>query len=169
MRRIEALEPSEAKDAAISGAVLGAVDRPAIKLSQMNDLYFDFEKTKLVGKSADQIGRWRNPRLKAFKNLVGVLGDVDIMNVERDDALEFRDWWQDRIVDDDITPNSANKDISYISASFQTIIDRKRLPIVNHFKGLRFVQSENHRPPFAVDWITDNFTEAVVKGIVRQI
>ena len=74
LRRIEALEPSEAKDVAISGAVLGAVDRPAIKLSQMNDLYFDFEKTKLVGKRADQIRRWRNQRLKAFKNLVSVLG-----------------------------------------------------------------------------------------------
>jgi integrase len=168
LRRIEALEPSEAKDVAISGAVLGSVDRPAIKLSQMNDLYFDFEKTKLVGKSADQMRRWRNPRLKAFKNLVGLLGDVDIANVERDDALEFRDWWQDRIVDDGATPNNANKDISYISTAFQTIIDRKRLPLVNHFKGLRFVQSENHRPPFSVEWIKENFTEDVLTGLNEQ-
>jgi integrase len=164
LRRIEALNPSEADDPVVSGAVLGSVKRPTIKLSDMNDLYFDFEKTKLVGKSADQMRRWRNPRLKAFKNLVGLLGDVDIANVERDDALEFRDWWQDRIVDDGATPNNANKDISYISTAFQTIIDRKRLPLVNHFKGLRFVQSENHRPPFSVAWMKDNFTEEILTG-----
>lgn len=165
LRRIEALEPSEAKDPVISGAVLGVAKRPTIKLSEINEMVFELEKTKLVGKSADQVRRYKNPKLKAFKNLVGVLGDVDIASIERDDALEFRDWWQDKIVEEDLTANSANKDITNVSAALQMVIDRKRLPMDNPFKGLRFEQGKTKaRPPFSVSWITEMFTEARVSG-----
>lgn len=165
LRRIEALEPSEAKDPVISGAVLGVAKRPTIKLSEINEMVFELEKTKLVGKSADQVRRYKNPKLKAFKNLVGVLGDVDIASIERDDALEFRDWWQDKIVEEDLTANSANKDITNVSAALQMVIDRKRLPMDNPFKGLRFEQGKTKaRPPFSVPWITEMFTEARVSG-----
>ena len=165
LRRIEALEPNEAKDPVISGAVLGVAKRPTIKLSEINEMVFDLEKTKLVGKSADQVRRYKNPKLKAFKNLVGILGDVDIASIERDDALEFRDWWQDKIVEEDLTANSANKDITNVSAALQMVIDRKRLPMENPFKGLRFEQGKTKaRPPFSVSWITEMFTEARVSG-----
>lgn len=165
LRRIEALEPNEAKDPVISGAVLGVAKRPTIKLSEINEMVFELEKTKLVGKSADQVRRYKNPKLKAFKNLVGVLGDVDIASIERDDALEFRDWWQDKIVEEDLTANSANKDITNVSAALQMVIDRKRLPMDNPFKGLRFEQGKTKaRPPFSVPWITEMFTEARVSG-----
>jgi len=165
LRRIEALEPNEAKDPVISGAVLGVAKRPTIKLSEINEMVFELEKTKLVGKSADQVRRYKNPKLKAFKNLVGILGDVDIASIERDDALEFRDWWQDKIVEEDLTANSANKDITNVSAALQMVIDRKRLPMENPFKGLRFEQGKTKaRPPFSVSWITEMFTEARVAG-----
>lgn len=165
LRRIEALEPNEAKDPVISGAVLGVAKRPTIKLSEINEMVFELEKTKLVGKSADQVRRYKNPKLKAFKNLVGILGDVDIASIERDDALEFRDWWQDKIVEEDLTANSANKDITNVSAALQMVIDRKRLPMENPFKGLRFEQGKTKaRPPFSVPWITEMFTEARVAG-----
>ncbi len=155
LRRIEALNPSEADDPVVTGAVLGSVKRPTIKLSQISETYFELQKDTLLGKSEDQIRRWKNPRKKAFKNLIALLGDVDMASVERDDALEFRDWWQSRIVDEGITANSANKDMTYISASFQTLIDRKRLPLQNQFKGLRFQEKDNPRPPFSLDWIGD--------------
>jgi integrase len=155
LRRIEALNPSEADDPVVSGAVLGSVKRPTIKLSQISETYFELQKDTLLGKSEDQIRRWKNPRKKAFKNLIALLGDVDMASVERDDALEFRDWWQNRIVDEKLTANSANKDMTYISASFQTLIDRKRLPLQNQFKGLRFQEKDNPRPPFSLDWIGD--------------
>ena len=165
LRRIEALEPNEAKDPVISGAVLGVAKRPTIKLSEINEMVFELEKTKLVGKSEDQVRRYKNPKLKAFKNLVGILGDVDIASIERDDALEFRDWWQDKIVEEDLTANSANKDITNVSAALQMVIDRKRLPMENPFKGLRFEQGKTKaRPPFSVSWITEMFTEARVSG-----
>ena len=165
LRRIEALEPNEAKDPVISGAVLGVAKRPTIKLSEINEMVFELEKTKLLGKSEDQVRRYKNPKLKAFKNLVGILGDVDIASIERDDALEFRDWWQDKIVEEDLTANSANKDITNVSAALQMVIDRKRLPMENPFKGLRFEQGKTKaRPPFSVSWITEMFTEARVAG-----
>lgn len=155
LRRIEALNPSEADDPVVSGAVLGSAKRPTIKLSQISEMYFELQKDTLLGKSEDQIRRWKNPRKKAFKNLIALLGDVDMASVERDDALEFRDWWQNRIVDEKLTANSANKDMTYISASFQALIDRKRLPLQNQFKGLRFQEKDNPRPPFSLDWIGD--------------
>lgn len=83
LRRIEALEPNEAKDPVVSGSVLGVVKRPTVKLSEINEMVFELEKTKLVGKSEDQIRRYKNPKLKAFKNLIGLLGGVGLEYAEK--------------------------------------------------------------------------------------
>ena len=138
--RIDSMTEAEAKVPAISGAVLGAVKRPPMLLSAMPKLFFELERHVVITKSQDQIRRWQNPRKKAFKNLISTIGDLDIMKVERDDALEFKNWWQERILEEGLTENSANKDVTYISATFQKIIDHKRLPIDNHFRGLRFAE-----------------------------
>ena len=162
LRRIEDLNAGEADDTVVSGAVLGAVERPTIKLSQVCDEFFELEKDKTAKKNENQIRKWKNPRLKALKNFIEVVGDMDMAKVERDDALEFRDWWQDRILKEKLSENSANKDMTYLSGSFQTIIDRKRLPIQNPFTGLRFQEDENPRPPFSLEWIKEKFLD--IKG-----
>ncbi|MDA9822543.1 hypothetical protein N9C56_08540 [Paracoccaceae bacterium] len=110
--RIDRMTEAEAKDPAVSGAVLGDVKRPPMLLSAMPELFFELERHVVITKSQDQVRRWQNRRKKAFKNLISTIGDLDIMKVERDDALEFKNWWQDRILDEGLTENSTNKDVN---------------------------------------------------------
>ena len=43
-------------------------------------------------KTADELRRWRNPRLKAFKNFINVVGDKSVSKLTADDMLNFREW-----------------------------------------------------------------------------
>jgi hypothetical protein len=94
LSRIQGLSDQDAANATLVDASLGGQARPALTLSMLPALYFDYEQDKVLGKSEDQKRRWRNPRIKAFKNLTHVLGDKDVHKLTRDDALRSRDWWQ---------------------------------------------------------------------------
>jgi hypothetical protein len=91
-------------------AVLGAVPQPKITVSRALELYWTLARDKTIGKSQDQIRRWENPRKKAIANFVKVCGDLPIDQLSADDMTDFSDWWLDRIENEDLTPNSANKE-----------------------------------------------------------
>ena len=43
-------------------------------------------------KTADELRRWRNPRLKAFKNFINVVRNKAVNKLTADDMLIFREW-----------------------------------------------------------------------------
>ena len=167
LSRIQGLSDQDAANATLVDASLGGQARPALTLSMLPALYFDYEQDKVLGKSEDQKRRWRNPRIKAFKNLAHVLGDKDVHKLTREDALRFRDWGQGRVMDG-MTPNSANKDLSYILSTLRKVIDRQRLPIDNPFFDLKFSEVKKSRPPFSQVWIAENFTVEKLNGLNDQ-
>lgn len=71
-------------------------------------------REKTLGKSPDQLRRWRNPRIKAIKNLVDVIGDKALAEISNDDMLDFRTWWLDRIEAGEVQPGTANKDLIHL-------------------------------------------------------
>lgn len=141
----------------ILAADLGGVDRPEIHLSEVLDIYLDLTRDQLEGKSADQLRRWKNPRVKAIKNLVTVLGDRPLAAIARDDALAFRDWWFDRITEEGLTRNSANKDMTHLGVVLGTVSDMKRLGLDRVFNGLHFRETDKAtRRAFPLAWIQEN-------------
>ena len=114
-------------DPATASAVLGRVARPQFLLSDLLTLYWTMSKDSVRGKSEDQIRRWRNPRIKAIKNLILVVGDKSLDGLSRDDMLAFRDWWEERIDIEELTANSANNDLIHIGSIIKLIDERKRL------------------------------------------
>lgn len=116
-------------DFATMAAVFGGADEPELTLSQPLKKFPDLVPEKLKGKNADQAKRWHNPRRRAVRNFISVVGDKPLSKVTRDDALVFRDWWYRRIEDEGMTENSANKDIGYVRQIFMTTKDRLRLPL----------------------------------------
>jgi hypothetical protein len=136
--RIEGLSDVEPNDSVTLNTVVGKEARPPVRLSSLPERFFDIERAAVLGKSQDQVRRWRNSRIMAFKNLVEVIGDKDLSKLTRDDALRFRDWWQDRLLTRGNAASSANKDISYISSTVKRVVDRERLSLVNPFTGLKF-------------------------------
>lgn len=153
--RIELLEQRGAiKSAPLVSAVLGGADRPAMTLGQMFDAYEKHAADRLLGKSEDQVRKWRNPRLRAIANLVDLIGDKPLADVTRDDALDFRTWWLDRVRDDGYDQGSANKDLGYIATMMETLDMAWRLKLTLPFKGVR-IAGEKHNPriPYDPDFV----------------
>ncbi|WP_204310161.1 hypothetical protein, partial [Enterobacter cloacae] len=62
----------------------------------LSGLFGEFEKlskASLKDLSPDQKRKWRNPKLRAATNLLGVIGDMPVASVNRGHALDFRQWW----------------------------------------------------------------------------
>ena len=146
--RIQTPDPLDA------AAVLGTKKPPELKVTQALEAYWGLAKDKTFGKSDDQKRRWENPRKKAVRNFVSVVGDKPINEITADDMLEFRSYWQGRIEIGGLTANSANKDLIHLGEVLKTVNKMKRLDMDLPLDGLAFKEGEkSERPPFSDDWI----------------
>ena len=59
--------------------------------------------------------------VKRFGISSRVIGDKAIDNITRDDMLEFRQYWLDRIEGGEVTANSANKDLIHLGDVLKTV------------------------------------------------
>lgn len=135
---------------------LGAVDKPELTVSQSLDAYWRIADDRTLGKSADQVRRWRNPRIKAINNFVAVVGDRPLAEISADDMQDFRDWWMGRIRAGEVLPASANKDLTHLGDVLKTVNKAKRLGLDLPLGGWAIKQGEKRiRPAFSPDWITD--------------
>lgn len=157
LKRIEAVplrngEPDQ-RDAV---ALLGGLSEKVMTVSKALEQYWSLVADKTLGKSADQLRRWKNPRLKAVKNFIEVVGDKEISEITGDDMLDFRQWWFERIEIEDLSTNSGNKDLIHLGDVLKTVNKMKRLNLVLPLSGLSFKEGEAKiRPPFSVSWIKD--------------
>ncbi|WP_166415442.1 site-specific integrase [Cochlodiniinecator piscidefendens] len=157
IERIDAAHDNKGKaDIVEAKALLGVTEKPAITISRALELYWPMAAHKNVGKSDDQLRRWRNPHIKAIKNLINTIGDKPIEDISGDDMLDFCDWWLEKIESEGLTPNSANKDLSHIGSILKTVNKKKRLGLVLPLSDLAFSQREkSQRPRFSTKWITE--------------
>ncbi|ABD54914.1 DUF6538 domain-containing protein [Jannaschia sp. CCS1] len=156
VERVEAIPATMDQLDAIEGAaLLGAAPEPCTTVTKTLELYWTLAREKTFGKSEDQLRRWEAPRKKAIKNFVAIVGDKDIANITRDDMLDFRQHWLDRIEAGEVTANSANKDLIHLGDVLKTVNTMKRLGLMLPLGELSFKQGEARtRPPFSEDWIT---------------
>jgi hypothetical protein len=156
LERVEAVPaPAGRPDLVEAAALLGTVPEPRITVAWALDLYWGLGREKTFGKSPDQLRRWENPRRKAVRNFVAGVGNKDLGNLTRDDMLDFRQHWLDRIEAGEVTANSANKDLTHLGDVLKTVNSMKRLGLSLPLGALSFGEGEARtRPPFSVDWIT---------------
>lgn len=139
-----------------TAAIMGGVGEPPITVTRALELYWGLVADKTLGKSPDQLRRWENPRKKAVANFVDVIGDKAIGDITGDDMLDFRTWWFERIQNEDLTPNSGNKDLIHLGDVLKTVNRMKRLGLVLPLSDLSFKEGEaKQRPPFSESWIRD--------------
>ena len=151
LERIEA-----ATDPREGAALLGVAPMPKMTVSAALEEYWPLIRDKTLMKSPDQMRRLKNPVNKAIRNFISQCGDKPIDEVTRDDMLDFREWWMERLVSERLTPNSGNKDLGHLSKVLKTVNNLKRLgldlgPILSE---LTFKEGEKRtRPPFSTEWI----------------
>lgn len=139
-----------------AAALLGGVAEPPLAISRCLELYWNLARDKKLGKSPDQIRKWENPRKKAIGNLIQVIGNKAIQDITGDDMLDFRNWWLERIEEEDLTAGSANKDLIHLGDVLKTVNKMKRLDLVLPLTDLKLKESEaKRRPPFSRKWIQE--------------
>ena len=143
-------DPSEAS------ALLGGEAEPPITVSRALELYWVFARDLVLNKSPDQLRRWRNPRIKAVKTFIDVIGDKPLAQITRDDMLAFREFWLNRIEEEGVKPNSANKDLTHLGGVLRMVVEKKKLAIVLPLGGLALKEGDKaQRLPFSDGWIRD--------------
>ena len=134
--------------------ILGTVEVPGLTVSEALKAYWELTPDQVRGKSPDQRRRWVNPRKKAIQNFIKVAGDVPVSQITRNVMLNFRTWWMERIVEENLTPNSANKDFIHLSNVLKTVNDLKGLGFDIPLHGLALKEDDKReRLPFSDDWI----------------
>jgi hypothetical protein len=159
-RRLERLETLVAKGAAndpgARAALLGTEKRPVFHLSKLFDEYEAVTKDEVIGLSPDQHRIWRNGRVRAVENFVGLVGDKPVNEVTVDDAVDYSEWWRDRVVNDKVAAKTANKDIGQLSRMLKDVSVRRRLNLPDIFKGLKLRgETDKSRVPYETDFIQD--------------
>lgn len=168
LNRIDAVSMKVGKpDLQEAAAFLGGAKEPAITVTRALELYWDLARQKTFGKSADQMRKWKNPRKKAIKTFIKVVGDKAISEITADDMLDFRAWWLDRIENEGLTPGSANKDLIHLGDVLKTVNKMKRLNLVLPLSDLSFKEGEaEQRPPFSDTWINQKIlAPGVLNGL----
>lgn len=143
-------------------ALLGVVAEPEVTIEKALEVFWLHEADKELGKSDDQIRRWRNPKMKAVKNLVSQIGNKEISGITRADMLKFRDWWRDRLREENLVANSANKDFIHVGHILRTANERLGLGLEDHLRKitdkLNFKDDKDERrdrEPFSDKWIRE--------------
>ncbi len=139
-------------------AVLGGLDKPHLTLSEALEKYWDLSRDQQLGKSENQLRKWKNPRIKAINNFIKIVGDKPLETLTRDDVLNFKDWWLGRIEEEGLTPNSANKDFNHLRGTLQTVNDNLRLDlqIIKLFERTNLRDTGNSsRLSFSPDFVQD--------------
>lgn len=155
LARIETLNVGDRKtDVAVVDAVLGAVEKPKVMLS---DLFTEYEKTQqtpLSKMSPDQRRKWTSAKKRAVEILIEQRGNKALQDLTRADAVAYADYWEGRTIAEGISPNSANKNISHIGGMIKAVNKRLALGLDSVFSGTRIDGGrDGSRAPFTVDHI----------------
>lgn len=162
LARVEVLQRRDGTlNAVAAPAVLGTVEVPSMSVSEALAEYWALTPDRVRGKSADQKRRWENPRKKAVRNFIDVVGDRPVAALTRADFLDFRSWWLERIAEENLTPNSANKDLIHLSDVLRTVDELKGLGLDLPLHKLTLKEGDKaERVPFSDSWIREKLLAA---------
>lgn len=162
-------------DLADVAAVLGGSEKPKVMLSELVAIVEELPAVQHRNrhKSTNKMRLWRNPRLRAVSYFMRALaerdgldpkqpgaGDKPVLDVTVEDAWAMNDWWQARIRDEKLAPETANKDFNYISkliTDYQTSL-KIRTP-TSPFSRIRVpvdvTEEEKSKLPLPDSWIEE--------------
>lgn len=147
-------------------ALLGGAEKPQLRLSKLLEEYDALTRHSRSSHSPNQLRKWRGSLLRAIANLTRVLaakyphddrrGDRFVEEITRDDALDFVDWWQDRIAGEGLHVRTANRDIGGLHSMLTLVDQKKRLGLADPFAGLRLRGGiDRKRPAFKAAFVRD--------------
>lgn len=157
--RIETLmQGMRADDPVTTAAVLGGVPKPVIQLNHIFDEFDAATRDERTGYSPRQQKKWKSGKENAIAVFIREMGDAEksIAELTRADALKYRVFWQNRVIDEGLDPGTANKNITHVGGMFNRINELHQLGLDNIFAGIRLKKGKaNPRRPFDVKFVQD--------------
>ncbi len=158
LSRVEAVENHPK---ALAPALLGTATAPKLSLNDSIERYWPLCADRLIGRSPQQVRKFKNPRAAAMRNFISVVGNKDISEIDRSHILQFRNWLMERIASSDITGNTANKQIGFtkdmlitVGRDFEIDTDFKHL-----FSETRLKEDTESRPPYEASYVQDTLLD----------
>lgn len=135
-------------------ALLGGEEPVSLTWSQLLSEYEGMKKAELALKSPNQRRKWKNPRLLVINTFIDLVGDKAIDKTTRTDTVRYRNWWADRIVDEDLEIATANKNIGLISRMYRDFNKVNQLNLAPIFADLRIEgEIDRQRAAFAAEFV----------------
>jgi len=145
-------------------ALLGGTPKPAkvkTTVSQAFQIYLaEIAFDDQYNKSPKQKHYWEKTKRTSINYFVGRMGDLFIEDITREQALEYRNWWMERMLvgpenKKPAKPNTANRHIGNIrnlyTAFFKHIGQEER---TNPFRNMFFKgESRSSVKPFENEWV----------------
>lgn len=147
-------------DAALGGKDVVAV--PQITVQDALEKFWDITADKVMNKTDAQKRKWCNPRTKAVNNFIHVVDNKKLVNITREDIIDFRDWWIIRVQDDDLSPDTANKDFIHLKGVLEAVSEHEKLGL-NTEHLFRKVKLESR-----FQQIREPFTDEQIKAILES-
>jgi integrase len=146
-------------------ALLGGKEAPPVMLSALLETYEAMVRADVRDMSPDQLRKWRTHKKRAIANLISVIGDKSLTTLTRNDALDFREWWQRRVLAEGLDNRTANKDFSRLSAMLRVVDTQRRLNIHPVFAKLSLASGEeNRREAFEPKFIQERILKTGALG-----
>lgn len=136
-------------------AVLGGVEPPELRVSDLLSEYKRITAVSLKSKSEAQMNRWEVSRQTALDNFIaGIGGDHALNDLHPDQIATYRDALRVRVAADEISADTANKAIGRIAAMYRALVDDQRLGLPDVFTKMRVATARHgRRPAYATDFI----------------
>lgn len=139
-------------------ALIGTLKKPDVLISNSLDALIEHEKINLSKKNSNELKKWTKERKLSIGYFVSVVGDKPIETITREDILNFRKWWVNKVLNEDLATNTANKAFTNIKRLIRIASDNNSfgMPVEDMFKDIRLKGSTKaERRPFPPHYVQD--------------
>lgn len=152
-------------------AVLGDLQEPPLRFSDMNEVYLRNMQVALNGMSPNQLRKHKEARERAVKSLIAILGDLELGKVESFHVLKYRDHWAARVVSGQVEANTAGREFSNIKGMFTAIDDELKVNYRPVWDSLKIKTKGRKakartRPPFKPEFVQ---TKLLAQGALNGL
>ncbi|TLP42176.1 hypothetical protein FDK21_20170 [Cohaesibacter sp. CAU 1516] len=147
-----------------------------IRLSQLVDVVEKYRAHDNRYKDTDQMRKWINPRKRTVNNLLQAIGkkDIFVSEVNASIAMKHKLWWQTKVAEKGLNPETANKDFNYmrsVISDYYASIAKPNPPTPYAGIGLKKerYQKKKRKNEVPVEWIKEKwFAPKAFKGLNEE-
>ncbi len=140
LKRLQAAHAGTRHD---TTAAIGSVEQPKLTVSQVRKVYLEVIAVgESKGMSPKQARKREEQKRFAADKFIEVAGDVVFLEIAREQATKYHEWWMDRVLGRNgkkkVSGNTANRAFGNLRKMFRDYANYIHAEVKNPFDGLAF-------------------------------